>query len=828
VLKSAKTALFLLLLILSVLYSCEHFRYSTVPIPDDSLNTAEPDPNFDVTLDYYFQDYSSFIFLGNRAEAFGTYFNKFFTATEDYEEALKEFKTTAIAFYNRRLDSLNVLPPIQQGTKEKFTKVIERCSKIIQYNKSTKYFDRAIVLIGKSYFYSQDYIQSERKFTEFLSRLSKSEQADEALLFLGLTKFRLRRYQEGENILKNLLSRNVDNEIKSQAYIELASYAFMQRRLTDVENYFIQSIELTKDNDLKAERQFLLAKMYMYNNKTELAPPLYEAAFKNTSDFDLEFYAKLNEAKSYIHLKNFGKAEEILDKLHKDYLDYPDLLQLVELEEGNLLYSRNLFADARKKYFDIIVKYSGSKAAAESYYNLGVYYESEKSDYLKALISYRKAIETNSMIDYAGLCTRKTQVLDRYFELQAIINDTVKIEIPAEEKELDNFKKQYEEEKNKDLKRENPNKEFGNPKGGGFIYRDTIPENEDSLMKAFEQILQQKKQQEEKIPGMEKQLDTLPNDEKNVNVKGKDTIAEQKELIPVVNEDSLRHSKEMTKIGAYFELSEIFFYDLNRKDSSVYYLNKIISEYSDADWLSRATFYLASIYKSSGDETKADEYYREVISKYPNSVFAKESRKILSIESVEQVYDAADSLLNEAQKYLVSGENAKIPPLLYEAAYKYPQSIYYPRVILSLGWIYENLYPNKDSVYKYYSILTKEYPNTEFAKSISDKKAFLDSQFNKDTSKTAALNDSTGGTRDTLKINKDSLNNGEVAPLTVQDSMTVKQGELPNREEINQQGENQQQEINQQEQNENIIQEKEQNEEIKKEEGTEEVKMKQQ
>ncbi|MCI0472939.1 MAG: hypothetical protein L0Y76_05075, partial [Ignavibacteria bacterium] len=231
--KNAGIAVILLILSLAVLYSCEHVKYSTVPIPDDS--TEEPDPNFDVTLDYYFQDYTSFIFLGNRAESFGTYFNKFFTATEDYEEALKEFKAGAIAFYNRRLDSLNVLPPVQQGTKDKFTKVIERCSKIIQYNKSTKYFDRAIVLVGKSYFYSQDYIQSERKFTEFLSRLSKSEQTDEALLFLGLTKFRLRKYQEGENILKNLLSRNVDNEIKSQAYIELAAFAFSQRRLTDVE-----------------------------------------------------------------------------------------------------------------------------------------------------------------------------------------------------------------------------------------------------------------------------------------------------------------------------------------------------------------------------------------------------------------------------------------------------------------------------------------------------------------------------------------------------------------------------------------------------------------
>jgi len=656
------------------------------------------------------------------------------------------------------------------------------------------------LLIGKSYFYSQDYIQSERKFTEFLSRLSKSEKTDEALLFLGLTKFRLRKYDEGENILKNILSRNVDDEIKSQAYIELAAYSFNKRMYTDLENYLIQSIELTKDKDIKAERQYLLAKMYNFNNKTELSPALYEEAYKNSSDFDLEFYSKLNEAKCFIQLKNFGKAEDILAVLFKKYLDYPDMLQLVELEQGNLVYHKNLYADARQKYFDIIVKYPGSRAAAESYYNLGAYYEFVRADYFKALISYKKAIETSSLIDYAAICTKKTQVLDRYFTLKAVINDTVKMQIPTEEQDLEMYKFQFEEEKNRNIRKETPNKELGNPKGGGFALRDTIPTTEDSLMKAFEQILLQKKQQEDNPQGLEKKTDSLTEGIKDKKVTGKDTIQGH---VPVVNEDSLRYSKEISKISAYFELSEIFFYDLNRSDSSVYYLNKIISEYSDAEWLSRATFYLASIYKSSGDENKAKEYYMDVIVKYPNTVFANEARKILNMTTVEQVSDGADSLLNEAQKLLASGDNTKIPPLLYEAAYKYPQSNNYPKVILSLGWIYENLFPNKDSVYKYYSILVEDYPNTEYAKYVTDKKAFLDSQLNTDTTKKTSLKDSSAIQQDTLNRGKDTVNTG-------QDTVTIKKEESPD----NGEPQNLKQEKNEGEENINL----------KKEESGEEVK----
>jgi len=137
-----------------LLASCNYTTHRTLSktTVSDTSSTEGPEPDYSVTLNDDYQDFVSFMFMGNRSESFGTFFNKFFTANEDYDEALKEYKLTAIATYNRRLDSLNITPPVSQSTKDKLTKVIEGCSKVIQFNKSTKYLDDAVLLIGKSYF----------------------------------------------------------------------------------------------------------------------------------------------------------------------------------------------------------------------------------------------------------------------------------------------------------------------------------------------------------------------------------------------------------------------------------------------------------------------------------------------------------------------------------------------------------------------------------------------------------------------------------------------------------------------------------------------------
>ena len=143
--------------------------------------------------------------MGNRNENFSTYFNKYFKSLEDFNSALDEYKTLLIANYNRRLDSIYSLPVLSTYIKDTLNGVIAKCSKIIQYNKSSRFLDASVLLIGKSYYYLQNYFEAERKFNEFLAKLKMSKLTDEALLYLGKTKLRLKSEDDALLILNSLI-----------------------------------------------------------------------------------------------------------------------------------------------------------------------------------------------------------------------------------------------------------------------------------------------------------------------------------------------------------------------------------------------------------------------------------------------------------------------------------------------------------------------------------------------------------------------------------------------------------------------------------------------
>src|SRR5690349_19427793 len=106
-LKLIKITGFLSLAALFVLLfqSCSSFNYKTY---DERSNedVEDPDPNYALTLDENFQDFTSYMFIGNRIENFSTYFNTYFNAKENFDDAYEDYSTRLLATYNERQGSI--------------------------------------------------------------------------------------------------------------------------------------------------------------------------------------------------------------------------------------------------------------------------------------------------------------------------------------------------------------------------------------------------------------------------------------------------------------------------------------------------------------------------------------------------------------------------------------------------------------------------------------------------------------------------------------------------------------------------------------------------
>ena len=680
--------------------SCNYTSHRTVS-KTHSTDKEDPEPDYNVTLDDNYQDYVTYIYMGNRSENFGTFFNKFYTALDDYDEAMKDYKASSIATYNRRLDSLNIVPAISPTAKEHLNKVIERCSKIIQYNKNTRFLDDAVLLIGKSYYYMGAYLQAERKFSEFLSKLTKSEFSDEALLYLGRTKLRLGSKEEGVKILTNLLENTKDLEIKAGTAFELGINALSENNYKEAVEYIRNSINYTKEDEKKAEKQYILAKILVLHDPTK-AYKEYNNVLDNTSDFDLTFYSKLNYAKSLNYIKEYAKAYSILTDLSKKYREYPEFKQLAELEIANNLFLQEKYKKAIKKSFDVIIDFQNTRVSSDAYYFLAKYYEDIERDYLKALVNYKKVLEEFNDADYSTISDKRVRTLDRYFTLLATINDTVKGEIPTVNAELEKYREEILKERGIEPIKEKEGQDEGQEegKGGGFV-------NKLDALRGLNQI-----NHFDSIKILEEK-DTLDNSKSSED----SLLTELTEL----------ESKEENKFNAYLELAELFLYELNHIDSAVYYLKTAIQTNDDIERESKALYTLATLYKNTNNTKEANEIFNQIIIDSPNSVFANESRKILGLSLIEIDSDPAEPLFKEAEQNLLTENYEKAIELLRNIPSNHPESPYLPRSIYTLGWIYEYALNDKDSAMSYYKTLKSFYPESEFASIINSKLEFWES-----------------------------------------------------------------------------------------------------
>jgi TolA-binding protein len=731
--------------------SCSFLTYTSVSKnPSNDSIATEPEPNYNVTLDFDYQDFTSYLFIGNRVENFTAYFNTFYRSNEDYEDAYNEYRASLISYYNRRLDSLGIRVPVSASVKEKLDKSIERASKIIQFYKFSKFIDDAVLIIGKAYFMEGDYYKAERTFNEFLSKFSSSTLADEAILYLGRTKIKLGKIDNGESLFKNLVNNSTDHEIQSLAARELGIVDYNKGKYADAVKYFQTSIDYSDDNEKKAETQFILAKI-LSGYQPPRAAKEYKKVLNYTSDYDLSFYSKLNYAKGLIYNKDYANATEVLTDLRKKYRDEPAFTQLVDLQIANNLYQQKKYKEANDKYYEVIVKYPNTAVSSDAYYFLAKDEEEVKNNYLNALVNYKKAVEESNASDYYRESSEKSITLERYFTLLGEVGDSTSIQIPTANADVERFRKSYNEEKGIDQPNESgkngsiqngennnvdPNKipNDGSQKGDGKGKPGGFNNN-------YFKILQDSTK-EEPVNSPAGPID--PN--KGVNEKRQENYNKRKkekemqdsmkaihqDSTSEVNKDSLEaveqarqiEEKENKIFNSYYEIAEIFIYSLDRNDSAEHYLKLLLSKFPESDKQAKVLYTLGNFYKNTNRKTDADVVFNKIISVYPNTIFANESKRILGIKTnnpndsdevmnpVDNIFKKALNLFNEKKYPEAIGE-------LQEVVAKYPKDTMVAKALYSIGWIYENMLSNKDSSLAYYKKLKEAFPESPYTQQVT-------------------------------------------------------------------------------------------------------------
>ncbi len=590
----------------------------------------------------------------------GAYFNTYYNAQKAFREAEDEVWNSpdlkAQGAGKNYLATFNV----SQGTKTKFSSVIEKCSKLLEYHPESNLVDDALLMIGKSYFYQNDYQPAERKFKELISGYPESDLLPEAEMLMAYSF-----YKEGDRTSANTTATQLldaakkddDDNIIAYVSILLGQMDLEDKNYTLALEHYLDAAEHGKSREQRAFAFLNVAEMYIKTGDYAKAEAAFEQERRQSPNYLGEFKGDMGVARMLAKQGKYDESLELLRDLRSDKKN-KEFYGEIEFEIANVYRDQGELASAVEQYRYVDTAYARTEWAANSYYQLGLLYENRVGLYDSARIAYNKGkSEASTAPTVAPLLIRRADYMNKYAGFIAEVH------------RMDSLRVYWL----------NP-PDTTRTVAADSTVRDTTQRNAMALADS-----------------------------------GKPK-APAKPPLPL---DSV-----MTRLAtAKSELASLFYTSIGRTDSALFWYHRIVQDHPLSPLVPRALFTIAQIYSQDSTVAKpaVDSLYHQLIEQYPQTLYAAEARRALGLPPITVSPDTAEALYRQAEQAMLSGRNENAIDTLKLLVQSYPTSTYAPRAEFAAGWLYEQVLNQPDSAIANYQRLRARYPSSLYAARVQPK-----------------------------------------------------------------------------------------------------------
>jgi TolA-binding protein len=583
------------------------------------------------------------------------YFNTFYNARRVYGEAEDELWTQReLLQFGRNY----YLATFTNPNKTKFTLVIEKCSKLLQYHGESRLVDDALFLIGMSSFYQGDLQQADRKFRELLDRNPGGSLAARGRMMLAYTQYRLTNRDTAATIggqLYDAASKDGDDAVVGQCALLLGQIEKDRENPAKARDYFLQAGETVDNAELRATAYLTAAQLAEGLSDFAGAESAYRSAQKATRLYTGEYRGLLGMARMRALQGDYASAMERLNDLFNNQ-NFKEFAGETVYEMGNVRRLSGDYAQAIVEYNYVDTAFARTEVAAKAAYETGLLYETQLQDLDSARNAYTRGKNHTTTGTIAPILARKAEVFGSYI--------------------------QYRNELNR----------LDSTRSAWVRKRDTIAARKDSLEKAA--VAAKSEKPDSALMASAKAL-TLPNidslDQRIANTR--------------VDLAILFYTGMDRPDSAAYWYNRFLHTSPNHPavPRALYTLAQIASQDST---------------KKSGN---ADSLYREIVTRFPSSDFANEARKALGLPEVKRSQGEAEVQYGEAADLIKSGHYAEAVKTLRKITTSFPSSPMAPRAQYVIGWLYENQINSPDSAIANYQLLVSKFPASSYVPLVQPK-----------------------------------------------------------------------------------------------------------
>ena len=326
------------------------------------------------------------------------YFNAFYNAERYFQEA-----------ENARL--LKAGESLPSSAKTAYQNVIDKSIHVIKKYPQSKYVYPAMLLIGKSRFYLEEFTQAESMFRQ-LKQEGGEDYGSESQFWLALTKWKSGKIQSALDELHSLNKKNSDNQLKAKIFLSLAEI-YLELELSDKSLFSLEkAAELTKNRSEKDQIYYQLSTLSFKNKDYDRALSSYKNVIKYTLVKSRREEANLQLVRIYRLRKNFNEASNTVKDLLADD-EFASVHGELELELAKISIDQFQNDAAKTRLESISTDYKNTEVSAESFFLLGEI-QLKKREFDKALQSFEQVSTENRKSAFISLSKLRIKEIQAY------------------------------------------------------------------------------------------------------------------------------------------------------------------------------------------------------------------------------------------------------------------------------------------------------------------------------------------------------------------------------------------------------------------------------
>lgn len=660
---------------------------------------------------------------------FKAYFNSYYNAKvlfDQVETSIAKQPKDLFSFFETTIPAQDYLL---------LNKVVEKCSKILQFDTRSSYFIDALWLSGKSFYYQREYVKAERKFKELLSNVQDPDELLLVNLWLGKTELQLRNFDEGIKILDLVADEAIklnEDQVFSDAVIKQISFLIYKERFAEAIDRCTKFLGNSTNKEVNAEVSYELGKFYYKNSEYQKAADAFKMVSTYSPTFETEYKSRLEYAKCQMDMGKLDEGMSLLTDL-KNKSQYAQYLDEIMVELGTGYYMKKDFNQAMDLFTKVDTVYYGEKSSGVAEYMKAQIYEYHIPNFDSAATYYEMANQNTLLSDEMRLqIGKKLGAMTKYISIRDDIKMTRKGIEYAEDKKnylrdsilyVEAVYKDTTEQRKKMLamqggaQYQNPNQTIPGQTQTGQTQTGVTDYGQNQNTFAGQQIPTTPQASMGQQTGTNQQTKLALSGASQTNSATGRKMQRMprkkaplvKPVMPLLKKDSL----QTTLSSKLYNYANTLFVDLDLPDSAAYYYKAILAGYPKKQVIPETYYALGTYYLTVDQKSKADSLFKIVYDNYKNSnVSILAAKKLGLIEELPKT-DPADSFYVTAEKKYFDKKYAEAISDFRKIIAKYPKSKHAPRSAYYIAFIFENDIKDVDSTTVAYEFLNTAFPTSD-------------------------------------------------------------------------------------------------------------------